>query len=254
MQIKEIIVEYVERGITKIGNTVFDIRDHAMDRLEERHIPPSTAREMLRRIDQVKDTLEKKFPPGQQFWAFDENLDISLGLVFRDNGNIAWTTSLLGFPRHQPGMGRYPDINISQLTEAFDQPYPLTWERGEFGMDAFTKLPDGTQLEINFNDEYDGDGSEITHVEFHRGHSQSVTGEGDAQKIFATVLAAIQQFIKDERPKRITFAADKEPGPSRANLYTRLVDRFARPMGYQVDTYEAGTSLYFDLIRRWGLR
>ncbi len=140
------------------------------------------------------------------------------------------------------------------LTEAFDQPYPLTWERGDFGMDAFIKLPDGSPLEINFNDEYDHEGNEITQVEFYRGRSQSVTGEGDAQRIFATVLAAIQQFIKDERPKRITFAADKESGSSRANLYKKLVDRFARPMGYQVDTHEAGTSLHFVLTRRFGLR
>ena len=140
------------------------------------------------------------------------------------------------------------------LTEAFNQPYPLTWERGDFGMDALVKLPDGTPLSIMFNDEYDHEGNEITQVEFYRNNSQSVTGEGDAQRIFATVLAAIQQFIKDERPKRITFAADKEPGESRASLYKRLVDRFARSMGYQVETTEAGTSLHFNLTRRFGLR
>lgn len=140
------------------------------------------------------------------------------------------------------------------LSESFNQSYPLTWQRGDFGMDAFTKLPDGTPLEINFNDEYDHEGNEVTQVEFYRSRSQGVTGEGDAQRIFATVLAAIQQFITDERPKRITFAADKEEGESRASLYTKLVQRFAQPLGYQVETTEAGTSLYFNLTRRFGLR
>ena len=140
------------------------------------------------------------------------------------------------------------------INEAFDQPYPLTWERAESGIDALARLPDGTPLSIMFNDEYDHDGNEVTQVEFHRNNSQSVTGEGDAQRIFATVLSAIQQFIKDERPKQITFAADKEEGPSRANLYKRLVQRFAATLGYQVDTYEAGTSLHFVLTRRFGLR
>lgn len=140
------------------------------------------------------------------------------------------------------------------IAEAFNQSYPLTWERGDFGMDAYTKLPDGTPLEINFNDDYDHEGNELTQVEFSRSRSQGVTGEGDAQRVFATVLAAIHQFIQDERPKRITFAADKDQGESRASLYTRLVQRFAQPLGYQVETTEAGTSLHFNLTRRFGIR
>jgi len=146
------------------------------------------------------------------------------------------------------------DNTGDQLAEAFNQPYPLTWQRGESGIDAYTKLPDGTPLEINFSDEYDGEGNEITHVEFHRSHRQNVTGEGDAQKIFATVLAAIQQFIRDESPEIIMFGADKEPGASRLDLYQRLVDRFARSMGYQVSTTEAGTFTFFRLTRKFGLK
>jgi pyrimidine deaminase RibD-like protein/GNAT superfamily N-acetyltransferase len=148
----------------------------------------------------------------------------------------------------------FTDDEEAELTEAFNQPYNAEWERGDYGTDALVKLPDGTNLSIMFNDEYDHEGNEITQVEFHRNNSQEVTGEGDAQRIFATVINAIQEFIKKNHPKRITFAADKEPGASRANLYKRLVDRFARPMGYQSETYEAGTSLHFVLTRKFGLR
>ena len=80
------------------------------------------------------------------------------------------------------------------VNEAFNQPYPIKWEKGDHGdLDALAKLPDGSPLSIMFNQEQDADGDEITQVEFYRSNSQEVTGEGDAQRIFATVLTAIQQ-------------------------------------------------------------
>ena len=40
------------------------------------------------------------------------------------------------------------------LLEAFNAPYPLTWETSDYGdMDALAKLPDGTYLSIMFNNE-----------------------------------------------------------------------------------------------------
>ena len=92
------------------------------------------------------------------------------------------------------------------LLEAFNAPYPLTWEKSDYGdMDALAKLPDGTYLSIMFNN----DGDEWQ-VEFHRNNSQEITGEGDAQRIFATVLNSIHEFIEKEDPERIRFSASKE--------------------------------------------
>jgi hypothetical protein len=42
------------------------------------------------------------------------------------------------------------------ITEAFNQPYSMQWEKGEHGdYDALVKLPDGTNLSIMFNNEGD---------------------------------------------------------------------------------------------------
>ena len=133
------------------------------------------------------------------------------------------------------------------LLEAFDAPYPLTWETSDYGdMDALAKLPDGTYLSIMFNN----DGDEWQ-VEFHRNNSQEITGEGDAQRIFATVLNSIHEFIEKEDPERIRFSASKEDesgqitNTSRSSLYTRLVKRYAGQWGYSVDTSDfAGTTVY----------
>lgn len=130
--------------------------------------------------------------------------------------------------------------------ETFDQPYPLTWEKSDYGdVDALARLQDGTNLSIMFNHEDDE-----WQVEFHRNNSQEVTGEGDAQRVFATVLTAIQHFIEEEDPERIRFSASKENdtgerNESRSNLYTRLVKRYANSWGYRVDVSDfAGTTTY----------
>ena len=110
----------------------------------------------------------------------------------------------------------------------------MEWELGEFGdYDALATLDDGTYLSIMFNKEDDGDYT----IEFHRNHSQDVTGEGDAQRVFATVLTAIQQFIQQQHPERIRFSAtkDEDPNGSRTKLYNRLVRRYANSWGYSVD-------------------
>jgi len=142
------------------------------------------------------------------------------------------------------------------ITEAFDKPYAFNWSRGDHGdYDVFVKLPDGSPLNIAFNRE----GDDGWHVAFDRGHSQEITGEGDAQRIFATVLTSIQQFILKENPDRLYFSASKqvEPGQnseSRANLYSRMVKRYASSLGYDSVTDDFGRdSVMYILNKKQGV-
>lgn len=69
-----------------------------------------------------------------------------------------------------------------------------------------------------------------------RGGQQNfdVTGEGDAQRVFATALAALKMFIDDVQPGIIKFTADKgEYGPSRTKLYQRMVQKYASQYGFK---------------------
>ncbi len=137
------------------------------------------------------------------------------------------------------------------VTEAFNQPYTSAWEKSESGSyDVLARLPDGSNLSIMFNNE----GDDEWQVEFYRNNSQEVTGEGDAQRIFATVLNAIQQFIKEHKPWRIIFSASKdvEPGQSsesRAKLYDRLVQRYAATWGYDAYNEDHGDQVTYELTR-----
>ena len=136
------------------------------------------------------------------------------------------------------------------VKEAFDQPYPIRWQQSEHGdYDALATLDDGTYLSIMFNNE----GNDEWQVEFHRNNSQEVTGEGDAQRVFATVLTAIQAFIKKEQPWRLIFSASKESNmnftQSRANLYSRLVQRYARSWGYDEYEEDHGDQVTYELTK-----
>ena len=141
------------------------------------------------------------------------------------------------------------------VNEAFDQPYRLKWEAGDYGdIDALAKLDDGTYLSIMFNKGYNQDKEEAWNVEFYRNNSQEVTGEGDAQRIFATVLSAIQKFIKKYKPNRVIFSASKEVeqgqnAQSRARLYDSLVQRYARAWGFKAFRADTGNKVIYELSR-----
>jgi len=156
-------------------------------------------------------------------------------------------------PKQPKGMKRQKTDPTYNVNEAFDQPYKLKWYPGDWDeVTAYADMPDGDDLTIMFNNDENEEGEEAWSVEFYRNDSQEVTGEGDAQRIFATVLVAIKTFIKKYKPNRLIFSASKEVGPgqksqSRANLYDRLVQRYAKAMGYRAFRADAGNKVHYEL-------
>ena len=142
------------------------------------------------------------------------------------------------------------------IDETFDQPYKLKWEKSDYGdVDAYAKMDDGNYLSIMFNKGYNQDKEEAWSVEFHRNNSQEVTGEGDAQRVFATVLSAIQTFIKKYKPNKVIFSASKEVeqgqnSESRARLYDSLVQRYARAWGFRAFRADTGNKVIYELSRK----
>ena len=157
----------------------------------------------------------------------------------------------------------FADTFLKQdINEAFDQPYPLKWKTTKLGdpkgkdkrITATTKLPDGEKLEVQFDLSYNGKSS-YCKVIFFRGGTIRITGEGDAQRIFATVVSAINEFLsKFMQPDEIVFSANKDVDPgdnpmSRTKLYNRMVQRFAGSYGYNVETKDLGTFTIYDLTK-----
>lgn len=127
------------------------------------------------------------------------------------------------------------------MTEAFDRPYKYDLEKEDdetyYG---YFRTQDNSVIQVMFYrfdraDDYEWD------IEFQRNGTQLVTGEGDAMRIFATVIKVIEDFLKREKPKYVSFSALKAAKDihrkeklSREKLYSRLVKRFASKLGYTV--------------------
>lgn len=87
-------------GNYRMGNTIFKITQHAIDRLQERKVPFPTVNELLRRVSTIRNQIEQ-LGVGQKLWAYDPSLEISLGLRLLDSGRINVGTAILGSPKHR---------------------------------------------------------------------------------------------------------------------------------------------------------
>ena len=73
--------------------------------------------------------------------------------------------------------------------------------------------------------------------------SSDVTGEGDAMRIFATVLDVVQKYVKKNKPdiirvygmKQGFIDADHGGVGSRIKLYDKLIRRYVGKLGYTYD-------------------
>ena len=128
--------------------------------------------------------------------------------------------------------------------ETFNQPYSFNWQ----GNDAQALIGRGEYLNIVFSRGIPGQ----YFLDFDVNGRKLVTGRGDAYRIFATVLAAIKEFVEKQDVKELQFNAknDEEEGDSRTNLYDRLVKRYATSAGYNVTTKESGTYKTYKLLRK----
>lgn len=142
--------------------------------------------------------------------------------------------------------------SFAQFNEAFDAPYKIDMESfNDRDYKGKAKLKDGSMLVVRADRERIGDEKYSWDITFKRSGKVSVTGEGDQMKVFATVIDAIQQFIKKQDPEEFSFTADKasytqadsKEMQSREKLYGRLVKKYFSK-GYKVhqDTNKLGTA------------
>ena len=83
---------------------------------------------------------------------------------------------------------------FNELFESLNNPYPATLQKdGKQGYRSSVKLDDGGQLNINIEgDEHIDDYDHIDwEISFERNGEQSMTGEGDALRIMATVFKVV---------------------------------------------------------------
>ena len=154
-------------------------------------------------------------------------------------------------------------IDFFQLRESFNRPYKFTKQKIMKGRIVYSFTPDDkTKVEVIFKEDEISKSESVWNVQFERNMRQDMTGEGDAMRIFATVISIIRDFTKSEKPQEMNFSAVKpdwfeiELGDkpnvksSREKLYKRMVQRFAPSMGYnyKVDSRKGATD--YRLVRK----
>jgi len=158
------------------------------------------------------------------------------------------------------------------ITEAFDSSYKFTGKKVAedeytYGFDSVIKVDGDTkrsrlQVDIEGSENANDDDYLIWDIGFSRKmmarggfglSSYDITGEGDALKIFSTVMKIGQDFVKKEDPKYISFAAEKPNGiPSkvmatREKLYLRMAKKFfGSKFKITVKSSSTGTVFYLE--------
>jgi len=141
-------------------------------------------------------------------------------------------------------------ISFNQyITELFEKPYPWKKKKDDdiqVVYQSATSSKDVIKVVVS-----KGYVTGIDNIIFTVGGDTDTTGGGDAFKIFSTVLDIIKDYIKNNDPEGIKFAANKDEllgkdskeTQSREKLYNKMIERFATKAGYKVyaDKHKYGT-------------
>ena len=164
------------------------------------------------------------------------------------------------------------------LIEAFDSSYSFNGKKVaedeySYGFDSVTKDDKGKdtrtriQVSIAGTENANDDDYYIWNIAFSRKRapkagakmgipgqpSFDVTGDGDALKIFSTVMKIGEDFIKKEDPKYISFSAEKQKGADpkvmagREKLYLRMTKKyFGNKFKIKAKPSSTGTVFYLE--------
>ena len=129
-----------------------------------------------------------------------------------------------------------------KLNEVFEQAYPWKWDhKSNTSMTAEFVTDADTTVYVEFS--YDGDGQ--WEVDFGREEttqawnrrdkavSAKITGQGDAFRIYATLIDMIQDFVRHQDFDALVFTAHET---SRKDLYKRILPKLAKlvDMDYKI--------------------
>jgi len=196
-------------------------------------------------LDEILDMMDEDQQEILQRYMSDPNLSNKVILVSGDriiDGNHrALAAAMKGVPIHYVDLEDLEDQDdLDEIKEAFDisSSFPIEeWyeEEQSYAIIAVAHDSEGREIEVIFTPLHD----DINAIDFDftRGGTYEKTGEGDATKVFATVLNAFTQYLKNYNdPDIITFGSK---GDSRTRLYQAMIARMAGKFGYKQVPYNS---------------
>lgn len=143
------------------------------------------------------------------------------------------------------------------ITEAFDNPYPYTWDStqdryAEFGNDSFLAKAEMDMGELMVMFTLGKPGVSWT-IDFAVDGSMDKTGDGDQFRIFATVVTVIKDWMANKvdlsKVTQIDFSSDKDGAAedSRSKLYKRFGQQLASKLGWNLEVTDRGQFASFKI-------
>jgi hypothetical protein len=196
-------------------------------------------------IGEITDMLDDDRKELVQSYADDPNLSskviVMSGHRIIDGNHRALAAAIKGVPINYVDVADLEDQDdLDEIKEAFDisSSFPIEeWyeEEQSYAIIAVAHDSEGREIEVIFTPLHD----DINAIDFDftRGGTYEKTGEGDATKVFATVLNAFTQYLKNYNdPDIITFGSK---GDSRTRLYQAMIARMAGKFGYKQVPYNS---------------
>lgn len=138
-----------------------------------------------------------------------------------------------------------------KLNELLDKTYDWKYtvnKKGQYHIADF-KIADGSFVRVHIMIDFSGESS-IAMVTFSRNFSHGLTGQGDAFKIFATVVDIVRDTVKLENPDVVAYMADKDER-SRVSLYDKMTAKY-KPDNYtKVNISDIKDSNLKQNVERW---
>ena len=162
------------------------------------------------------------------------------------NGNVVSIN-----PKHPQGADAEKTAKDVLTTEALDNPYPFNLQGPNTNNTYFAKAQTANgELVMEFDGGYDD-----FSIDFAVANQMGKTDAGDAFRVFATVVAMMNEWISVvgiEHVEAFDFAANKEEHASdgRAKLYTRFAKKLAAQLGWslQQSSTNNNSTEFFSLI------
>jgi len=140
-----------------------------------------------------------------------------------------------------------------KVNEVLDKPAPYTWSKDEFG------FPTATAKDLGLHIAFDGRNQPDWEVSFYREQDNGnvvmnrPTGQGREFQVFATVNAAIKDFIKmHPDAEGLTLDARKDggvDGQGRVSLYRRMMDSYAKKLGWEFKEWDQGQMVMMGIYK-----
>ena len=138
-----------------------------------------------------------------------------------------------------------------KINEVLDKPAAYTWSKDQFG------FPTATAKELGLNIHFDGRNEPSWEVSFNRKQKDGSvvmnqpTGQGKEFQVFATVKAAILDFM-NKYPDTVTLMLDARKdggndGEGRVSLYRRMMKQYANKLGWEYDEFDQGVMVTFEI-------